>query len=772
MPDYNKLTVVKLREELVNRGLPKTGLKPVLVSRLIESDQQIQSENETLDAQPVEQPTPQAEQATLNAPPPLVQAQDPGGTAGDANGLDSRGLHGPEPETRSTIHALLEEKSPLPNLESSEAVQKKDVILSAPEESSQDQPSLPALYAEPPTETSETDLSFNGALDKKPSSDGADLVGEILEKDCVDEPATQPSPPTNQSALPDPVQVSLSPTEILEDSRKRKRRSQSPPPSAIESAQKRAKTEGSRPDVKLPEDMDTEELQDAKAGVADDISMTDLAPVRFREATQIANDTLIGVESLPAATNFEASTDQVDIPESVPPDYHMSEDLKKSQHDDVNLPEQPQSAELPPDTQKSPALPPNEQSPPATEETLALPSSGELKNDNEKIPTLPSSEGLENDREKTPTLPLSGELQPETEKIRTPSPTEGPQLGIEKTAAQLPNGESPGKHSPSDTRFKNLFVGPSKHEGSPTLQPSYADQEGRVVNAALHPATCALYIRDFMRPLHPDNLKDYLITLATPSGSTPNPQIITEFLLDPIRTHCLVGFDNTSAASRVRWSLHNRVWPNERSRRPLWVDFIPEEKLKRWIEVELETSSSRGQAGKRWEVVYEEEKDGIKAYLQEAGANSMAPRPSQPHPRSEEAGQGVRGAPSGPRSREVEPRPSHLGGTLKPDNGKGFQALDDLFQSTDAKPKLYYLPVDKSTVNKRLDALDAGRGGGRGDEMRRYTFEDDTIVDRGPEFGARGRGGHGGRGGGGGGYGGGFHGRGGGYRGDHRRDRR
>lgn len=27
MTEYEKLTVVKLREELVNRGLPKTGLK-------------------------------------------------------------------------------------------------------------------------------------------------------------------------------------------------------------------------------------------------------------------------------------------------------------------------------------------------------------------------------------------------------------------------------------------------------------------------------------------------------------------------------------------------------------------------------------------------------------------------------------------------------------------------------------------------------------------------------------------------------------------------
>lgn len=802
MPDYNKLTVVKLREELVNRGLPKSGLKPVLVSRLIESDAQIQQVDS-------EQPAPQAEQVAINAPPPLVQAQDPGGTGGGTNGVDDGGLHPSEPETGPAIDTDLGENNPLPNVESLEVVQKEDFIPTAPEESSQDVPSIHAPDAEPPLETLENNLSLNGTPNKELSSGGAGLVEETLEKKPADEPMTEPSPLTNKNPLPDSAQVSLSGNEILEDSRKRKRRSQSPPPSAIESAQKRAKMEGSRPDVKLPEDMQPEELQGAEAEVLHDTSMTDLAPIQLQEAAQTATDTPILVESLPAAAEFGVSSDQVDVPDSVSPAYYLPVDSKDSQHDIENPPAPIQSEQLPPDTEMTPALPPNEQSqpatentpaltsieelktdnektpglptneqsPPASEKSPALPSSEELKNDNEKAPALPSIE-LENDNEETAALPPSEELQPNMENTPIPPSSEGQPPDIESTPAQFPNGESSGKHSPSDTRFKNLFAGPSKPEASPILQPSYADQEDRVVSSALHPATSALYIRDFMRPLHPDNLKEYLITLATPSGATPNAQIITEFFLDPIRTHCLVGFENTSAASRVRSSLHNRVWPNERSRRPLWVDFVPEEKLKKWIEVEYETSSSRGQAGKRWEVVYEAEEDTIKAYLQEAGANSMAPRPAQPHTRSEEAGQGVRGAPSGPRSREVEPRPSQSGRTSKPDNGKGFQALDDLFQSTDAKPKLYYLPLDKSTVNKRLDALDAGRGGGRGDEMRRYTFEEDTIVDRGPEFGARGRGGHGGRGGwgggggGGGGYGSGYHGRGGGYRGDNWRDRR
>lgn len=807
MPDYNKLTVIKLREELVSRGLPKSGLKPVLVSRLIESDAQTQQVNSTTDAQPVEQPAPQAEQVALNAPPPLVRTQDPGGTRGGANGVDTGGIHPSEPETGSAIDAVLAETNPAPILESLAAVQNKDVIPSAPEETSPDEPPIPAPDTEPPLETLENNSSFNGAfnkelssdgkylvqdmlgkqspnepatepslngaLDKELSSGGADLVEEILEKKSTNEAMAEPSPPTNKSPLPDPTQLSLSGNEMLEDSRKRKRRSHSPPLSAIESAQKRAKTEGSRLDVKLPEDMDADELQGVEAEVAHDASMIDLAPVQLQETAQTATHTLIRVESLPAAADFGVSTDQVDISESAPPDHHMSEALKGSQYDTENPLAQTRSEHLPLDIENTAALPPKERSPLASEDTPARPSIEGPKSDNEKTPALASSEELENDNKDTPALPLSEELPPDTEKSPTPPSSKAPPPDIEKTPVQLPNGDSPGKHSPSDTRFKNLFAGPSKREASPIrTQPSYADQEDRVVSSAIHPATSALYIRDFMRPLHPDNLKDFLVVLATPSGATPNAQIITEFFLDPIRTHCLVGFDNTSAASRVRSSLHNRVWPNERSRRPLWVDFVPEEKLKKWIRVEHETSSSR-QAGKRWEVVYEEEDDGTKAYLQEAGVNPMTPRPPQPHGRSEEVGQGVRGAPSGPRSREVEPRPSQSDGTLKADNGKGFQALDDLFPSTDAKPKLYYLPVDKSTVNKRLDALDAGRGGGRGDEMRRYTFEEDTIVDRGPEFGARGRGGHGGRGGGGGGgYGGGFYGRGGGYRGDNWRDRR
>ena len=70
--------------------------------------------------------------------------------------------------------------------------------------------------------------------------------------------------------------------------------------------------------------------------------------------------------------------------------------------------------------------------------------------------------------------------------------------------------------------------------------------------------------------------------------------------------------------------------------------------------------------------------------------------------------------------------------------GSGFKTLDDLFRSTAAKPKLYFQPVGDEVAARRLDKLAEGTGGGRDDEMRRFTFEAETIVDKGPEFGFRG----------------------------------
>ncbi|KAI9851171.1 MAG: hypothetical protein M1838_004280, partial [Thelocarpon superellum] len=312
--------------------------------------------------------------------------------------------------------------------------------------------------------------------------------------------------------------------------------------------------------------------------------------------------------------------------------------------------------------------------------------------------------------------------------------------------------------SPKDARFQSLFASQQSNT-APThdaTAPGGAEEADPPSTPSIHPATSALYIRDFMRPLHPPTLRAHLVSLASPPGSSPDPDVLTIFHLDTIRTHALVTFGTVAAASRVRAALHLRVWPEERTRKPLWVDFVPDEKVPTWIE--QENAAAVGRSGKRWEVVYDAadtKGDGdaadVIASLQEVGSSSHVDG------RDLGAGRGVQGAPVGPRSQLVAAAaaaaaydtsrgeaPRRAAGPDGPRAGLelGFSALDTHFQSTTAKPKLYFLPVAKDLADKRLHALarDAARpsdhrlGGRRGDELRRYTFEEgDVIVDRGAD---------------------------------------
>jgi hypothetical protein len=305
---------------------------------------------------------------------------------------------------------------------------------------------------------------------------------------------------------------------------------------------------------------------------------------------------------------------------------------------------------------------------------------------------------------------------------------------------------------PKDSRFKGLFT-QSKQESSldrVDIQDAALTEPDRMVKPAIHAATCALYIRDFMRPLNPTALKDHLSTLAAAPGSLPDPTVIVDFFLDPIRTHALISFSNTSAASRVRSELHGQIWPNERTRKPLWADFIPPENVQQWADEEQAASGGSRSGAKKWEVVYAPDDNGsMTARLQEAGAPSLSVRrPSAPIAarRPSVSRPGIEGAPLGPRAEQVA-------------NQRAIAArsnLDELFKSTVATPVLYYQPVSQEVANKRLDSIEyataKGSRRGGGTEINRYTFEGvDVLVDRGPEIfsgirpppGYRGRGGGG-----------------------------
>lgn len=281
-----------------------------------------------------------------------------------------------------------------------------------------------------------------------------------------------------------------------------------------------------------------------------------------------------------------------------------------------------------------------------------------------------------------------------------------------------------------DPRFRDLLPPPQQRRSASPLEQPLQDDD-RHVEPALHPATSAIYVRNLMRPLQPLGLKNHLITLASPASQELGAASVVEFFLDSIKTHCFALFDSVSTASRVRSKLHGAVWPNERDRKPLWVDFIPEDKVNDWIKIEQDsTTTSRG--APRWEVIYEETGDGIEAILQESRGSMRSGFPPTAPARRESLGTAEPPRESQPSMRS----PRQQGG------GAGFKALDDRFQSTKTKPKLYFLPVSRNIVEKRLVQFDAltrkdshRRSNPDDDKLRRYTFEDiDVLVDGGPEW--------------------------------------
>lgn len=263
---------------------------------------------------------------------------------------------------------------------------------------------------------------------------------------------------------------------------------------------------------------------------------------------------------------------------------------------------------------------------------------------------------------------------------------------------------------------------------------------------AKHSATRALYVRGLVRPLQPNHLREHLHTIASPPNNAPTgTDIVEQFHLDKLRTHALVCFDSISSASRARSALHDRIWPDEPMRKPLWVDFIPDEKIEEWISTETARPDTR------WEVVYEAttgDTDGpVVATLQEAsssgGRQASFSGDMRPSTRSSDA-------PSGQRRRASQ-SPEAPAQQERPAQSKSFDSLDARYSFTETKPKIYYQPVAKDLADRRLDQFDEGTSRDWDDqqadpslygegELRRYTFEDgDRLVDGGADFGLFGR---------------------------------
>ncbi|KAF2456507.1 hypothetical protein BDY21DRAFT_422308 [Lineolata rhizophorae] len=157
-----------------------------------------------------------------------------------------------------------------------------------------------------------------------------------------------------------------------------------------------------------------------------------------------------------------------------------------------------------------------------------------------------------------------------------------------------------------------IITKPDQLRSSPEESQSKDDYQNRDVEPSIHPATRAVYIRNFMRPLPHRKLIGHIKQLAG-----VHPQV---FHVDDVRTHCFAIFPDMAPAERLRTAIHGVVWPEESTRKPLWADFVPEDSAHEWINVEKMESHKTAEGGswapgasrinmKRFEVEYIQ-KDG------------------------------------------------------------------------------------------------------------------------------------------------------------------
>lgn len=324
-------------------------------------------------------------------------------------------------------------------------------------------------------------------------------------------------------------------------------------------------------------------------------------------------------------------------------------------------------------------------------------------------------------------------------------------------------------------------------------QPIPVDAD-HVVEAAIHPATRSLYMRNFKRPINGPALREHVTAIALGTAAhTGDEGVIRFFYMDKLKSHAFFTFPSTSIASRVRAFMHRTRFPNEPMREPLWVDFVPDDMVEDWADQETGNGSdsiSRNSATK-YEVVYNRVDDVFVAQLQEVGSSTQQyGRPASHAATASQSKLSVRvpsynadstrtsavvsaiDAERAIRESEPERQQQRLSSASSPrrqhvDQATGFGALEELFEVTKSKPKLYYKLPSQDAIDGRLDMIrdlypDRGISGDPG--MKRYTFDrlkgSESWVDNGPEFGhgrrgqeilvgssrGRGRGGYRGRG--------------------------
>lgn len=666
MTIYSKETVATLRNILKERGIPSTGLtrKQQIIERLEQDDvEKTQGSGlEQLTALDEEQ---QESPSTIGNDGPTSDAASSVTIPAEGSLVDTHGKR---------AGTAVQQQVPIESHEEPEVEDNKDTS-SQPKQNISENPRMTLSVSQTPVPTNECVLPEVGGESVTPTS--ATPAPELAQQNLAST-ATSTAPSTSR----------IGSQELVEDSKKRKRRSVTPQPSADDVERKKAR--------QLSE-------VSAEEHFKEDVTMNETSNAALGQST-------------------------------------LNQDQRKT---DVEIL--------------------------ATELTQGHQSSADVQT-TEKAETAGMSEGQEKLEVDAQDISKGGE------------PDElSPQQIISPAASKLTS---------KDSRYKNLFP------TSSTVPEPVDTAVERNVPPALHPATPALYIKNLMRPLQEKALQAHLVSLASQPQTDPDSSVLRRFHLDSYRTHCLVLFNSISQASRVRGAIHQSVFPNESSRKPLWADFVPEEHIVQWISMEEEDArESRRGMGKKWEVIYVSDADGeTSALFQEAGghpantsqvlhnprathegtradAAQFKPTPSAyPGRRTSVGDDGVGIHPSrralvdAPAAERQRPK-LHSSNQLdnrQPDTEKPFLALDALFSSTATKPKLYFQPAPQALAKKRIEEIDAVFGDSPresvkpkpGDLLRKWSFlGGDQFRDCGELFrpdrrgGGRGRGGGGGRGG-------------------------
>ena len=248
----------------------------------------------------------------------------------------------------------------------------------------------------------------------------------------------------------------------------------------------------------------------------------------------------------------------------------------------------------------------------------------------------------------------------------------------------------------------------------------------------VHPPSRALYIRPFERPVNEAALKNYLESLAEGLGLHSTSDKVKLLYVDSIKSHAFVILNSEDSAARVLRTLNNSIWPaSDKWRKPLKVDYIPEDKAQAWTDTE-KRADPRGGKNIRWEVIYKADAKGhVRAFHgEEHKVDTRAASPTTQPSIRRDAVAATTTTTTAPPALTQRPRS---------DTQSSFKTIDQLFASVaNAKPKIYFKEVPEELWRARLRELRRFRSARwdpravrASDEFRRYTFRGARLLDTG-----------------------------------------